>query len=233
MECKVDALLLRAADYGENDKIVTLLTADRGKIGAALKGVKKAGAKLKFAAQPFCFAEYVLAERAGRYTVTSCSLHDGFYSLREDVGTFYAASCVAETCDGLMYEGIVNGEMLVIALRALEEMCGGAAGPALVRFLLSAVSLAGYPVSLGACPVCGKELSGRLAFDMASGSFSCRGCTDGAPASESTLFALRAAEAGGQGDADGVRRALRLLGAYYAYQTERELKSLREYLALE
>ena len=37
MEFKADALLLRAADYGENDKIVTLLTAQRGKIAAALK----------------------------------------------------------------------------------------------------------------------------------------------------------------------------------------------------
>ena len=53
MESKTDALLLRAVDYGENDKIVTLLTADRGKIAAAVKGVKNAGAKLRFAAQPF------------------------------------------------------------------------------------------------------------------------------------------------------------------------------------
>ena len=37
---KADALLLRAADYGENDKIVTLLTAEYGKIAAAMKVVK-------------------------------------------------------------------------------------------------------------------------------------------------------------------------------------------------
>jgi len=57
MDFKTDALLLRACDYGENDKIVTLLTSDRGKLSAGVKGVKKAGAKLRFAAQPFCFAE--------------------------------------------------------------------------------------------------------------------------------------------------------------------------------
>ena len=70
---KVNALMLRATDYLENDKILTLLTAERGKITAGIKGVKKAGAKLKFAAQPFCFAEYILAERGGRYTVTQAS----------------------------------------------------------------------------------------------------------------------------------------------------------------
>ncbi len=45
--------MLRATDYLENDKILTLLTAEKGKITAGIKGVKKAGAKLKFAAQPF------------------------------------------------------------------------------------------------------------------------------------------------------------------------------------
>ena len=49
--------MLRAVDYGENDKILTLLSAEEGRITAGIKGVKKAGAKLKFAAQPFCFAE--------------------------------------------------------------------------------------------------------------------------------------------------------------------------------
>ena len=59
MEQIVNALMLRAVDYNENDKILTLLTAENGKISAGIKGVKKAAAKLKFAAQPFCFAKYV------------------------------------------------------------------------------------------------------------------------------------------------------------------------------
>ena len=60
MEYKVDALVLRTADYGESDKMLTLFSLQQGKISAAAKGVRKAGAKLRFAAQPFCFAEYVL-----------------------------------------------------------------------------------------------------------------------------------------------------------------------------
>lgn len=53
MKFKADALLLRAVDYGENDRIATLLTAERGKIGAALKGVRKAGQN--FGLQPSLF----------------------------------------------------------------------------------------------------------------------------------------------------------------------------------
>ena len=42
---KVNAVMLRSADYGENDKMLTLLTAELGKISAGIKGVKKAGAR--------------------------------------------------------------------------------------------------------------------------------------------------------------------------------------------
>ena len=104
-DIKVNALMLRAVDYLENDKILTLLTAERGKITAGIKGVRKAGAKLKFAAQPFCFAEYVLAGRGGRYTVTQASEGESFYELRCNIDKFYAASAVCETAAALTYEG--------------------------------------------------------------------------------------------------------------------------------
>lgn len=232
MEFKADALLLRAVDYGENDKMITLLTAERGKIGAGMKGVKKAGAKLKFAAQPFCFAEYVFSEKSGRYTVVSACLHDGFYALREDVNAFYAAACVCEACDMLLYEGMAGGPLLVAAVTALEEMCGGDVSMALIRFLVTALKLAGYPLLTDACAACGKPLSGKLFFDFASGSFFCSECAVGAPASESTLRTLRAAEGRGEGSKDGEKRALRLLSAYFTYQTDGEISSLNEYIKL-
>ena len=88
MEIKLSAVTLRAADYGENDKILTLLTAENGKITAGIKGVKKPNAKLKFAAQPFCFAEFVLVKKGDKLTVTNCSELESFYDLRTDINKF-------------------------------------------------------------------------------------------------------------------------------------------------
>ena len=237
MEFKTDALLLRSVDYGENDKIVTLLTADRGKIGAGLKGVKKAGAKLRFAAQPFCFAEYVIAQKSARNTVVSASLHDGFFALREDVGTFYAAAAVCEICDKIALEGMDCAELLVAAVSALKEMCGGESAPALVSFLLKALRIAGYPVRAeDECPVCGKRLEGRMRFQMESGSFICGECANGVPASEITYRTIRAALSRRRLSAaecgDGEKRALNLLSAYFTHQAETELNALAEYIVL-
>ncbi len=231
MEFKTDALLLKACDYGENDKIITLLTADRGKLTAGMKGVKKAGAKLRFAAQPFCFAEYVFAQKGGRNTVTSASLYDGFYSLREDVAKYFAAAAVSEVCDKLVPEGVESGEFLVGAVTALKEISEGKPTFPLVAFLCKSLKLAGYPVRAAACSSCGNPLAGRMRFDMAGGAFNCASC-EGVPASESTYLTVRAALHGGAHSEDGARRALRLLRTYYAYQTDDDLPSLGEYLKI-
>ena len=230
MEFKADALLLRAVDYGENDRMVTLLTAERGKIAASLKGVRKAGARLRFAAQPFCFAEYVFAARGGRNTVTSAALHDGFYALCEDVTRYYAAAVVTETCDRISLEGMQAAPLLVAAVTALEGLC--ADEPlALLTFLLAALAYAGYPVETGACPACGRVPAGRMRFSFADGAFFCDECLpDAVPASESTYLALRAARGTGEATADGIVRALRLLGAYFERQVGAQLPALAQYL---
>ncbi len=232
MEYKTDALVLRSADYRENDRIVTLLTAERGKVSAAMKGVKKAGAKLNFASQPFCFAEYVIAEKGGRNTVTGASLHDGFFALREDIAALYGAACVTQACDLLLYEGMTGGDLLVSAVRALGRLSAGEGTGAVVAFLSEALSIAGYPVGADVCPVCGKLPAGRMRFDMERGIFTCNDHSDGVPASESTYRSVRAALLGEEGTEEGNIRAIRLLGAYFALKTDSEPKALGEYLRL-
>lgn len=54
MEEKINALMIRSVDYADNDKILSLFSLEQGVISAKIRGVKKAGAKLKFAAEPFC-----------------------------------------------------------------------------------------------------------------------------------------------------------------------------------
>ena len=228
--------MLRAVDYLENDKILTLLTAERGKLTAGIKGVKKAGAKLKFAAQPFCFAEYILAERGGRYTVTQASECESFYELRTDVNKFYAACAVCEAAIALTYEGDGGGEIFADCVKTLSSMCSCDEALTLIGFLLTVLRRAGYGISLENCPDCGAHLTGKdkLRFDMDAGSFTCWECGTGVGASGVTYQVLRAADgkAAGQITQDGKKRALRLLREYLAYKTDAKLNSLQEFIKL-
>ncbi len=238
MEVKVSGVTLRAADYNENDKIITLLTAESGKITAAVKGVKKAGAKLRFAAQPFCFAEFVLARRGEKYTVIGAAEAESFYDLRTDVNKFYAASAAAEAALNLTFEGDGDREILYKLLKTFSDMCGGDEKQALIGFLTFSLRRAGYGLALDNCVKCGTPLLGRdkLRFDFDAGAFSCYDCGEGAGASRVTYNVLRKIDGKNfEGDfitGDGEKRALRLLREYFSYKLNFAFKSLSEYIRL-
>ena len=236
MEVKVDAIVLRTADYGESDKMLTLFTLQQGKLSAAAKGVRRAGAKLRFAAQPFCFAEYVLARRGERNTVISAANTDGFYALREDICKFYAAASLTGICDVLLYDGIVNEELFLRAAGALRAMCEGDEAEALISFFLAALELSGYMLDLSGCACCGAVLEGKTFFDVSDGCFTCADCARGAGVSEGTLRLLKSCagtEPRGEGASqDAKRRTLRLLNAYFRAKTEAKVKALDEYIAM-
>ncbi len=246
MEYKTDGLLLRSVNVGESDKLVTLLTAD-GKLGMAMKGVRKAGAKLNFASQLFCFAEYVFVERNRRRTVIEASLHEGFYGLHADLMRLYAGASVCEVCDALALEQMPCTPLLVAAIEALRDIESSDEAPmsAVVAFFLRAVAFAGYAVSAGDCPHCGKKLVGRRFFDMENGSFGCSECAVGVPASEVTYDAIKFfldAEKGAPMSAndpsakpptqDGLVRAVRLLRVYIAHHADCDLRAADDLLAM-
>ena len=235
---KINALMLKATDYKENDKILTLLSAEEGRITAGIKGVKKAGAKLKFAAQPFCFAEYVLAVSGGRYTVVQASECESFYELRTDVNRYYAACAVCEAAIALTYEGDGGENIFPDCIHALTQMCTGDESGALVAFLIKALRNSGYGVKLDCCAECGSQLlnSDKMRFDMDLGGFTCWDCGSGIGASGVTYHVLRMADGLSYNNdcitADGKKRALRLLKEYLDYKTDAKLHSLSEYIRL-
>lgn len=238
MEIKVNAVTLRAADYNENDKILTLLTAEYGKITAGVKGVKKAGAKLKFTAQPFCFAEFVLARRGERYTVIGATETESFYDLRTDINKFYAASSAAEAALNLTYEGDGDIKIFYELIKTFSKMCTDDERLALIKFLLFALKQSGYGISLENCTECGSPLlnAEKLRFDMAAGAFTCYDCGTGAGASRVTYNVLRKTEGKSYIQDfitdDGQKRALKLLREYFSYKLNFAFKSLSEYIRL-
>jgi DNA repair protein RecO (recombination protein O) len=85
---KVNGITLRAVNYKDSDKILTVFTLEKGKITVSARGVRKANAKMKQISEPFCFAESVLAEKSGRFTVTEINSYDAFYPIRCDLSKY-------------------------------------------------------------------------------------------------------------------------------------------------
>ena len=235
MEEKTEGLVLRSIDYKESDKILTIFTPTLGKITAGIKGVRKAKSKLNFASQPFAFCEYVLAERGGRYTVTNAYLHDGFFSLREDIIRYYAGCSVLEICDQLLVEDGDNRAFFIATIEALKSISLGEPIEGVISFSIVALREAGYMLDLGDCGECGKEIGVAPYFDFSTGQFYCKECAKGVRASESTYAFLRKCadlEFDEEECKGGEKRALRLIKEYLKEKTEGEFPCLGELVRL-
>ncbi|MDY6366896.1 MAG: DNA repair protein RecO [Clostridia bacterium] len=231
MEEKLSGIVLSATAFGENDKILNIFTLEKGVISAGIKGVKKPTAKLRFAAEPFSFCEYVFSVKGERRTVVSASLIESFYPLRENIEKFFCGGAVLDYIRKFCREEIVSPELFLLATETLKTLCytDKHAQSELAYFFIRALKISGYGLDESGCVECGKTPSGRIFFDAGSGGFLCENCFSGVgrEINLSTYLALKNIAGGGE-DKDFAVKALRLLDYFMRYRAEVVIKPLAE-----
>ena len=77
--------MLRSFRFGEADRILHVYTAERGRIGAIAKGVRKTKSRFGARLEPFSHVELMLHQGSGElHTVTGVSLVEAHRPTRED-----------------------------------------------------------------------------------------------------------------------------------------------------
>ncbi len=232
MEEILHGIVLGGVSYGENDKMLTIFTLSKGSISAKIKGVKKAGAKLRFASEPFCFAEFVFSKTGERRTVIGASLVDSFYPLRNDIKTLYLASSCVEFVRKFSKESIVSEPQFTALVEVLKSLAYGNEKDRLketVKFFLTSLTILGYALNLPYCPICHDKIEGRVFFEYQRGAFFCADCkSDKAiEVRRNTYLALSNIENGDFNDEDYLN-ALKLIDYYIERKTDETIKSLKE-----
>ena len=85
MDKKVKAIVTRAVPYRDSDMVLTLVSLEEGRLTASARGCLKPRAKLRYAAEPMNFGEYMLAGKGDRYIVTDCVQYDSFSPVTADI----------------------------------------------------------------------------------------------------------------------------------------------------
>ncbi|HET9411546.1 MAG TPA: DNA repair protein RecO [Candidatus Saccharimonadales bacterium] len=86
------AIILRRTNYGEADRVLSLLTPERGKISAIAKGVRKPKSKLAGGLELFALCEITLIEGRGDLAlVTSARLKEFWGNILTDYGRMQCA----------------------------------------------------------------------------------------------------------------------------------------------
>lgn len=232
MEEKLSGIVLGGVNFSENDKILNIFTLEKGVISAKIKGVKKAGAKLKFAAEPFCFAEFIFSKSGDKRTVIGASLIDSFYPVRENIEKYFCAGTIVEFIKKFYYESMVDKREFLLAINALKKISYSQNHlTALIEYLIFALENFGFKLTLDTCFNCENEIDGKVFFDYRRGAFFCEKCFDetGREINHSTFKALSLAQNGKLDDEhEGTKKAIKLLDYYITNKAEVNLNSLKE-----
>jgi len=187
---KINGLVTRVSNAGENGKMLTVLSNDLGKISVWGKGLSSQKHPSKSAAAPFSYSEFVLNQKGDIYSLSSASLINSFYNLSTSVeklslANYFCALSEAVLCDSTYAQDVLK--LLLNSLHYLQKDLKEFFDMWLM-FEVKALALAGVMPNLGECVICGGVPD--FAIDILAGGAVCENCSVGAIKTDAAVFAL-------------------------------------------
>jgi DNA repair protein RecO (recombination protein O) len=236
---RASAVVLRHADWGEADRMLTLYTREQGIVRAVAKGARKVTSRKGGHLQPFTYITVQLAKGRDLLIITQVETINAFLPLHDDLTkTSYAAYIVELLLRFSYEEEIGNSVIFKLLVETLERIEKESDSWLAIRYyeirLLDAV---GFRPHLFECANCGREiLAEDQFFSFTAGGVICPRCGEGLPnlnkISLETLKYLRHFQRSSYRDSSRARpsfdvqkEAEVLMQGYFTYLLERQLNT--------
>jgi len=177
---KEEAIVLRAYDLGEADRILSLITAGRGLRRAVAKGIKRTRSKFGGRLEPFTRLHAVLHEGRNLDTVVQAEIVRSHAPLRADFAKFLFGEAMLEMIEKSLHEDQNIPRLFDALCVTLDILEGDVEDPALLlaAFELKVCALIGYHPRLDRCLHCGRKIEGeRVCMDLCGGGIACDSCS--------------------------------------------------------
>jgi DNA repair protein RecO (recombination protein O) len=180
-----DALVLRAVDYRDADRIVTLLTERHGKIAALARSARKSRKRFGGSLEPYALIEAEV--RMGRGEVGGLSharVKRSFVGILGDLRRITAAGAALELVREALPVEEPHPDVLALVISFFEHIEASAKNEEelLLSFSARVLALLGFEPNLDTCARCSRRAAAGQAalFEPSLGSVVCRSC-GGAP----------------------------------------------------
>ncbi len=237
---QADAVVLRRLDYGEADRILTLLTREHGKLAAIAKGSRRAKARSGSSLDLFARSQMMLAKGRNLDVVAQAERRGDVRNISGDLRRTAYAGLVAEVADKVLEERHPVDDVFELVVGTIERLNAPERSPRAegAWFVMRILDVLGYQPQLLSCASCGEALPEAAAwFSPLLGGVLCRRCgahdQAGSPVSVNGLKVLRVMAAGDGVLYDRLRLSTELLQeveaaleAQLEYHLDRRLKSL-------
>ena len=178
MTFSTDAIVLKITKTGESDRLLTLLTRDRGILKAFAKAADRPKNQLHMSTNLFCYGRFTFYEGVKSTKVEECDLNETFFGLQQDITKL----ALAQYFNELMIESAPvetdANEYLRLLLNSLYFLANDKKNIHILKslFELRLASLIGYMPSLIACSECGEFETDPMYFNEMTGELFCCNC---------------------------------------------------------
>jgi DNA repair protein RecO (recombination protein O) len=156
---KVEGVVLRRRSLGEADRLVTILSRDRGKLVVVAKGARRPRSRFGGRLEPATRFRALVAEGRSLDIISQVEVLDAF-TLRSDLDRLGAASIVLEYADRALAERHAHTEVYTLLVEALALLRIGVRDLAPLWFVARLLALTGHRPAVDRCAVCGKPIRG-------------------------------------------------------------------------
>lgn len=196
MYLTVQGLVLRVVNYKDHDALLTVLTADHGKLTVKARSLRRKNSPLIASCQLLTYSEFTLFENKGYFTINEAHPLELFHTLRSDLGKLSLGTYFAQAAEVLSQEDMPSSELLSLTLNCLFALSRNLASENKVKsvFELRSACIAGYMPDLSGCSHCSNQFPDL--FDLSEGRLECSSCRIGSdgirmPVGAGVLDAMR------------------------------------------
>lgn len=148
-QTQTEAIILRLTDYGEADRIVSLLTPQLGRISGIARGARKSRKRFGGALEGFAHLRLQLNLGAGLAGIASADIISIFSGIRTELSRIGHAAYACELTERLTPEGEENPRLFRLLLRYLEWLDQVPPSPSDRRFFaVNLLKILGYQPEL-------------------------------------------------------------------------------------
>ena len=175
---QTEGIIIKRHKFGEADRLLTLFTADYGKVRAIAKGAMRPKSKLGGNVELLTHSQLMLARGRNLDIITQAQAIDNFLPIRDNLELMSCGFYLSELVDTFTEESVEDREMFDLFLNTLRELSAAMDGERILRYFeLRLLSHLGYRPQLQRCSNCGKQLQQETNyFSPAQGGALCRDC---------------------------------------------------------
>lgn len=178
MQMKTDGLIIRDLNVGEDDRIATILTRDRGIIRASARGARRVKSRISTATRLFCYSDFTLFKGRETYIIDDAQPIEFFLGVDRDLAGLSLAQYLAQLSSFLAPEEEKAEMYLRLMLNSLNFIKEGKKDILLIKsaFEMRILTLSGYMPDIVACRNCGAYEADIMYLDPVDGSILCQDC---------------------------------------------------------